>query len=86
MHVLGLRTMQADLLQLSNVLFETAGCRALSRCPQPDCKREIDAAALRSLLTLAEWQAALDVVSCGFWLPALGTLPDQGAHPSHGLH
>ena len=43
--------------------FMTVGCCALSRCPQPDCKREIDAAALRSLLTLTEWQAVLDVVS-----------------------
>lgn len=63
MHVLALSRMQADVLTLSNRVCVTAGCCALSRCPQPDCKREIDAAALRSLLTLTEWQAVLDVVS-----------------------
>jgi hypothetical protein len=61
-HVSALGRTQAKLLPTSNAVTVTVGCRALSRCPQPDCKREIDAAALRSLLTLAEWQAVLDVV------------------------
>ena len=62
LYVPALEEPQADLLELANVVSVTVGCRALSRCPQPDCKREIDAAALRSLLTLTEWQAVLDVV------------------------
>jgi hypothetical protein len=45
-----------------NVSTLTVGCLLPTMCLQPNCKRELNAAALRSLLTLAEWAAVLDVV------------------------
>ena len=34
----------------------------MNRCPQPDCRHEMDVAALRSTLTPEAWTALLDMV------------------------
>lgn len=35
----------------------------MHRCPQPDCKGDIEAEALRGLLSRREWNAVLDVAA-----------------------